>query len=82
MPNTKKTQPATRVPKCRKCGSTDITVTSSQQTRMIRGEKRLVADAVCGQCGHTWWSANATIRKAARRVDQARKANATVTPAE
>jgi ribosomal protein L40E len=63
----------TTTPKCRKCGSTDIRATSSQQMRRINGKKRLVADAVCGNCGHTWWSYHPAIRKLAKQADAARK---------
>lgn len=65
----------TITPKCRKCGSTDVSATSSQQYRTIGGKKRQVADAVCDRCGHTWWSVNPEIRRQARRMDAAHKGN-------
>lgn len=65
-------QPAT--PKCRKCGSTKIKATSSQQMRRINGQQRLVADAVCDGCGHSWWSYHPEIRKLAREADAQRQA--------
>jgi hypothetical protein len=61
-----------RPPKCRKCGSTDITATSSQQRRTIKGKLRAVADAVCNHCGHSWWSVHPAIRKLARELDKDR----------
>jgi hypothetical protein len=62
-----------RIPKCRKCGSTDVSATSSTQYRSMDGRLRQVADAVCGRCGHTWWSVSPAIRKLARDADKARK---------
>ena len=61
-------------PKCRKCGSTDITATSSQQYRTFAGKKRKVADAVCGKCGWSWWSRSKAVLRLAREADQARVA--------
>lgn len=65
----------TITPKCRRCGSTKISATSSQQFRMIGGKKRQVADAICTNCGHTWWSVNPAIRKLAREADAKRTAD-------
>jgi hypothetical protein len=59
-------------PKCRKCGSADIRATSSQQYRRINGEKRLVADAVCNNCSHSWWSYHPAIKALAREADAER----------
>jgi uncharacterized protein with PIN domain len=62
-----------RTPKCRRCKSTDISATSSQQFRVIDRKRQQVADAVCNECGHTWWSVNPVIRALARQADTARK---------
>jgi hypothetical protein len=63
----------TQPPKCRKCGSDQITATSSQQQLKVDGVKRLHAEAVCGNCSHTWWSVHPTIKRLAREADKARK---------
>lgn len=60
-------------PQCRACGSTDITSTSSQQQRRIRGRTRQTADAVCNACGHTWWSVHPVVRAIARKLDVERE---------
>lgn len=62
-----------RTPKCRECGSSDLTATSSTQYRVISGRKRQVADVVCNSCGHTWWSVNPKLRAQARQLDAERK---------
>lgn len=61
-------------PRCRKCGSTDITATSSQQMRARDGKNRLHADAVCNHCGHQWWSIAKAVLRLAREADKARTA--------
>ena len=61
-------------PTCRQCGSTAITVTSSQQMKRVEGKSRLHAEAVCGNCGHTWWSRNRAVLVLARAADKARTA--------
>lgn len=61
-------------PTCRKCGSDDIRATSSQQMRSINGKKRLVADAVCNGCNHSWWSYHPAIKARARAADKEREA--------
>lgn len=73
MPAINKRNARFRKPKCRECGSTDISATSSQQIKMIGGRKRQAADAVCANCGHTWWSVNPVIRALARKQDVERK---------
>lgn len=65
-----------RTPTCRKCGSTSLTATSSQQYRQIKGKRRQVADVVCNQCGHQWWSVSPVVRAMARKLDRQRTANA------
>lgn len=60
-------------PKCRKCGGTKLTATSSQQMRKINGEQRLVADVVCDTCKHSWWSYHPEIKAMAREADAERK---------
>ena len=66
-------------PTCRQCGSTAITVTSSQQMVLDRrkgmeGRKRQAADAICEHCGNQWWSVSRAIRALARAADKARTA--------
>lgn len=63
-----------RKPTCRECGSSDISATSSQQYRMIGGRRQQAADAVCNECGHTWWSISPVIRALARKLDVERRA--------
>lgn len=58
---------------CRKCHSSDLRATSSQQMRRINGKKRLVADAVCNNCGHSWWSYHPAIKSLARSADAERQ---------
>lgn len=62
-----------RTPTCRRCGSADISATSSTQYRMINGRRRQAADAVCNHCGNTWWSVNPRVRAMARAADAARR---------
>ena len=62
-----------RTPTCRKCGSTDLTATSSTQFRMIGGRRRQAADVVCNNCDHTWWSVNPRVRAMAKAADAARR---------
>jgi hypothetical protein len=66
-------------PKCRKCGSTNLKATSSQQMRRLNGRQRLVADVVCNGCDHSWWSHDKRILAMARAADAARKAQHTPT---
>lgn len=63
-----------RTPECRRCGSTALTATSSQQYRYVKGYKRLLADVTCDGCGHSWWSVHPAIRAMARKADEARTA--------
>lgn len=65
---------ATNAPRCRKCGSTTLTATSSQQMRTIKGRRRHVSDVTCDHCGHSWWSVHPAIRALARKADRARTA--------
>jgi RNase P subunit RPR2 len=60
-------------PACRKCGSSALRATSSQQFRTMKGKRRQVADVVCLVCGHQWWSVHPAIRKQAREADKARQ---------
>ena len=60
-------------PYCHVCGSTDLTATSSQQMRVVKGRKRQVADVACDCCGHSWWSVHPAVRAMARAADKARK---------
>jgi hypothetical protein len=59
-------------PYCPSCASRNITATSYQQYRKVQGKKRLVADAVCNSCGHSWWSVNKAVLRLAREADRAR----------
>lgn len=61
-------------PTCRKCGSTVLKATSSQQMRRLNGRQRLVADVVCTGCGHSWWSHDTRVLAMARAIDEKRKA--------
>ena len=67
-------KPAAPVLYCRKCGSRDVQVTSSQQMRSKRGGRKLHADVVCNGCGSSWWSESKAALKAARKMDRERKA--------
>ena len=69
-----KTKPAPPVLYCRKCGSRDVQVTSSQQMRSKRGGRKLHADVVCNGCANSWWSESKTALKMARQMDRDRKA--------
>lgn len=64
----------TTPPKCRKCQSTDISATSSQQMRKVKGVQKLHAEAICDHCGHSWWSVHPAIKALARKADKARTA--------
>lgn len=59
---------------CRECQSTDVKATSSTQFRQVRGKKRQVADVICQNCGHSWWSVHPMARQQARQQDLARDA--------
>jgi uncharacterized protein with PIN domain len=74
MPATKK--PAAPVLACRRCGSRDVEVTSSQQMRGKVGQRRLHADVVCDNCGHSWWSVARNALKQARQLDRDRSGKA------
>lgn len=63
------TTPLGRKPKCRRCRSTNLRVTSSTQFRQVHGKSREVADVVCDGCGHTWWSIAKGLRALAHIAD-------------
>lgn len=64
----------TRTPKCRKCSSTDVRATGSQQRRKREGKQRLHDHATCNHCGHEWWSRSKAIIALGRKADLDRKA--------
>lgn len=63
---------------CRECGSRNVSATSSQQYRQVRGKRRQVADIVCDNCGHQWWSIHPQARALARQEDAKRKIQGTL----
>ncbi len=82
MPNkAKKKQTPTVGLRCRKCGSTKVKVTRTQQ--MLRRTFRrapeqrayLHASVVCQNphCGHEWWSAHETAIDVSRKLDEQNK---------
>ena len=71
-------QPKARQPKCPKCGSTNIKVTSSTQFRKKVSSRKAFADAICQnkKCQHTWWSSSKVLLAQARQMDKKRKKSA------
>jgi hypothetical protein len=63
-----------RTPTCRNCGSDNLTATSSQQYRIVGGQRRQAADVVCNDCGNQWWSLSPHVNAMARAEDAKRRA--------
>jgi hypothetical protein len=65
--------PDTRDPKCYKCGSKDVEITTTQQNLKHYGKNRRHVEVKCNQCPNVWWSKNKKAVAKSYELDKARK---------